>query len=86
MKIIDNGNFAPWFRIVLLATGIAVAAGSYFFLSGLNMFFGVVVGMIVIVTGTYAERSNLLHLKPFGNSYRKAHDSYKTKDGDEDTK
>ncbi|TGN99400.1 hypothetical protein [Burkholderia sp. USMB20] len=77
MKIINDGNFAPWFRVGLWAAGIAIAATAYYLLSGLLMFFGVVVGMIVLATGTYAERANILHLKPFDNSYKKARDSYK---------
>jgi hypothetical protein len=84
MKIIRNGNFAPWFRILLWAMGIAIAAGSYFLLSGLTMFVGVVVGMLVLATGTYAERANMLHLKPFDNSYKKARKSYEVKDEEQD--
>ncbi|MGU7785352.1 hypothetical protein [Burkholderia sp. PU8-34] len=84
MKIINDWNFAPWFRFGLWAGGIAIVAASYYLLSGLFMFFGVVVGMIVLATGTYAERANILHLKPFDNSYKKARDSYKTKDDEED--
>lgn len=85
MKIISNGNFAPWFRILLWATGIAIAVASYFLLSGRAKFVGVVIGMIVLATGTYAERANMLHLKPFDNSYKKARKSYETK-ADEDDK
>ncbi|MCC8402850.1 hypothetical protein LJ655_13295 [Paraburkholderia sp. MMS20-SJTN17] len=84
MKIINNGNFAPWFRILLWAMGIALAAASYFLLSGIEEFVGVVVGMIVLATGTYAERANMLHLKPFDNSYEKARKSYETKVDEEE--
>ncbi|WP_250473636.1 hypothetical protein [Caballeronia sp. GAFFF1] len=80
MMFIRDGNFAPWFRILLWAAGIAVAAGSYFLLSGLAMFAGAVVGMLILATGTYAERANMLHLKPFDNSYKKARKSYEEKD------
>jgi hypothetical protein len=86
MKIISDGNFAPWFRIGLWATGIAIAVASYYLLSGLVMFFGVVFGMIVLATGTYAERANILHLKPFDNSYKKARKSYEVEDGNEGNK
>ncbi|MBC8725504.1 hypothetical protein F6X37_29215 [Paraburkholderia sp. 31.1] len=85
MKIISNGNFAPWFRILLWATGIAIAATSYFLLSGIEKFVGVVIGMVVLATGTYAERANMLHLKPFDDSYKKARESYE-KDDDESSK
>ncbi|BCQ29744.1 hypothetical protein NK8_79350 (plasmid) [Caballeronia sp. NK8] len=84
MRIISGGNFAPWFRIVLWATGIVIAAGSYFLLSGLAMFTGALVGMLVLATGTYAERANMLHLKPFDNSYKKARKSYEEKDEEQD--
>ncbi|MBB5457804.1 hypothetical protein [Paraburkholderia sp. Cpub6] len=85
MKIISNGNCAPWFRILLWATGIAIAAASYFLLSGIEKFVGVVIGMIVLATGTYAERANMLHLKPFDDSYKKARKSYE-RDDDESKK
>jgi hypothetical protein len=62
MKIIKDENFSPWFRAFLWATGIAIAAASYELLSDLPMFFVGVVGMIVLATGTYAERANLLRL------------------------
>ncbi|WP_129515588.1 hypothetical protein [Burkholderia stabilis] len=84
MKIIKDGNFAPWFRVGLWAAGIAIAAASYYLLSGLIMFLGVVVGMIVLATGTYAERANILHLKPFDDSYKKARESYKSKGEEQD--
>ncbi|WP_213305360.1 hypothetical protein [Paraburkholderia sacchari] len=84
MKIIENGNFAPWFRMALWATGIAIVAASYQLLSGMPMFIGVIVGMVVLATGTYAERANLLHLKPFDNSYKKARKSYEVKDDEQD--
>ncbi|MDR8727441.1 hypothetical protein FEQ05_01564 [Burkholderia pseudomultivorans] len=48
------------------------------------MFLGVVFGMVVIAVGTYAERANILHLKPFDNSYRKARKSYEVEDDDLD--
>jgi hypothetical protein len=83
MKMIRDGNFAPWFRVLLWVMGIAIAASSYFFLQGLPMFIGVVVGMIVLATGTYAERANVLHLKPFDNSYKKVCKSYEVKDDDQ---
>jgi hypothetical protein len=72
MKIISNGNFTPWFRILLWATGIAIATASYFLLFGIVKFAGVVVGMIVLAIGTYAERANMLHLKPFDDSFKKS--------------
>ncbi|MBC8746224.1 hypothetical protein OKW43_000698 [Paraburkholderia sp. WC7.3g] len=84
MKIIENGNFSSWFRILLWAAGITISVASYRLLSGMSMFVGVTVGMIVLATGTYAERANLLRLKPFDNSYKKARDSYKTKDDKQD--
>jgi hypothetical protein len=50
-------------------------------LSGIEKFVGVVVGMIVLAIGTYAERANMLHLKLFDNSYEKPRKSYEPKDG-----
>ncbi|OTP77204.1 hypothetical protein PAMC26577_09560 [Caballeronia sordidicola] len=48
------------------------------------MFIGVVIGMLVLATGTYAERANLLHLKPFDKSYKNARESYKIADDKQD--
>jgi hypothetical protein len=80
MKIIGNGNFTAWFRVLLWASGIAIAVSSYFILTGLFMFAGVMVGMLVLATGTYAEQANLLNLKPFGSGYKKVRESYKVED------
>jgi hypothetical protein len=71
MKFVKDGNFSPWFRFVLWATGIGITVASYNLLSGMQMFIGVVVEMVVLATGTYAEKANLLHLKAIGNSYKK---------------
>lgn len=79
MKIISNGNFSPWFRIVLWASGVVISTLSYQLLPGTLMFVGVVIGMAILALGTYSERANLLNIKPFDNSYKKARESYKTK-------
>lgn len=84
VKIISNGNFAVWFRILLWTAGIAIAVGSYFILTGLFMFVGAVIGMLVLAAGTYSEHANLLHLKPFDNSYKKARASYEVEDDEQD--
>jgi hypothetical protein len=54
-----------------------------FFLTGLFMFVGAVIGMLVLATGAYAEKANMLHLKPFDNSYKKARESYKVENNEE---
>jgi hypothetical protein len=85
MKIISNGNFSPWLRIALWASGIAIVALSYQFLPGMLMFFGIVLGMVILALGTYSERASLLNIKPFdSNSYKKVRDSYKVKDDEAD--
>lgn len=84
MKTLSNGKLTARFRILLWAVGIAIAVSSYFLLSGLVMLTGVVIGMLVLATGKYAERANLLHLKPFDNSYKKARESYKIADDKQD--
>jgi hypothetical protein len=84
MKMISNGNFSPWLRIVLWASGIVIVALSYQLLPGTLMFFGIVMGMIILALGTYSERANLLHIKPFDNSYKKARESYKKDDKQEE--
>lgn len=83
MNIISKGNFSPWFRLVIWASGIVVVASSYRFLPGRSMFIGIVIGMVVMAIGTYSERASLLNIKPFDNSYKKARDSYKHDGADE---
>ncbi|PLZ03121.1 hypothetical protein CY652_07390 [Burkholderia sp. WAC0059] len=82
MRIIENGNFTPVFRIFLWLTGIVIVVASCKLLSDIIMFIGVVVGMLITATGTYAERANLLRLKPFGTNWKKVRKTYEKKDDD----
>ena len=49
---------------------------SYELLPDIPMLIGVVVGMVTLAVGTYAERANLVGLRPFDNSRRKAIKGY----------
>lgn len=62
MRVISDGNFSPWFRWVMWASGIVVGIVSYRFLPWRAMFFGVVIGMVITAIGTYSERANLLNI------------------------
>lgn len=72
-------DFSPLFRVVMWASGIAVAGFSYRLLPGMWVFSGVVMGMTILVIGVYSEMASLLKMKSFDNRYKKVHESYKTR-------
>ncbi|MDN7788242.1 hypothetical protein QZM66_11835 [Burkholderia contaminans] len=87
MKIIEDGNFTWSVSIFLVLVGFVVMFGFLKYgppsvLSALM----VCVGFGIAAVGGMTSRARMLRIKPFDNSYKKARDSYKTKDGDEDTK
>ncbi|UEP52382.1 hypothetical protein [Burkholderia ambifaria] len=83
--MIEDGNFAGWLRVILFLVGLVLTlAGlgldqmprwlrAMAFLSGFGM----------MALGGISSRAHMLKIKPFDNSYQKAHDSYKTS-GSED--
>lgn len=80
-KIIRDGNFTAFVRGVLCVVGIAIG-----FL-GLKHFHSMtlaLIGLVIAAIGGYSSRAAMLKIKPFDNSYKKARDSYKAKDGEED--
>jgi hypothetical protein len=88
IKFITNGNLNGWAIFLFIVTGITMFYSGLAFhsLPKLVAILLVVIGLPVSAIGGYAARAKALGLKPFDNSYKKARDSYKTKDGDEDTK
>ncbi|WP_155630462.1 hypothetical protein [Burkholderia territorii] len=80
-----DGNIAGWAQLVLLVLGIAmVYCGLVFnFLPKAIAILLIVFGLPISAIGGYASRAKALGLKPFDKSYRKARDSYKTRDDEE---
>ncbi|MGF6645032.1 hypothetical protein P3T24_003208 [Paraburkholderia sp. GAS33] len=81
VKFIDNGNLAAWLRLTLIVIGIglaAVALGCELPVFWARAF--LLVGFFSVLVGGMTSRAKLLNIKPFDNSYKKARDSYKSKD------
>lgn len=81
IKFIVDGNFPRWFRLTLITIGFALIFCTVRFIeptvwSGLLLL--IVLGIAAV--GGFTSRAALLKIKPFDNSYKKARDSYKTKD------
>jgi hypothetical protein len=81
-RFIVDGNIAGWGQWLLIVLGGAMIL---FGLSvqwipralAISLF---ILGLPVAAIGGYAGRAKALGIKPFDNSYKKARDSYKTKD------
>ncbi|WP_081085073.1 hypothetical protein [Burkholderia territorii] len=78
LKIIEDGNLSEWFRVFLIAVGIAfvaIAVGC-----DINPTISKVLllsGFAVALVGGVASRAKLLNIKPFGQSaWRKAKKTY----------
>lgn len=85
MRLIEDGNFAGWLRVVLFLTGLALA------LAGLGLdqiprwirAGAFLLGFATMALGGISSRAHMLKIKPFDRSYKKARDSYKTNDNEE---
>ncbi|MGF6373988.1 hypothetical protein OKW40_006804 [Paraburkholderia sp. RAU6.4a] len=86
IRLIVDGNIAEWGRISLIVLGIGMFACGLAldFLPRVIALALVILGLPVAAVGGYASRAKALGLKPFDNSYKKARDSYKTKDDKQD--
>ena len=83
MKLIEDGNLKEWVRGMLVVAGIGMVVGSA--LNGLDAVISksaFMLGIIVAAVGGYASQAHMLKIKPFDNSYKKARNSYKAKDGE----
>ncbi|KVA09663.1 hypothetical protein WI41_13015 [Burkholderia latens] len=81
MKLIDDGNFKEWIRIIFVVVGIGMVVGSA--LIDLNSIVSkgiFMLGVAVAAIGGYASQAHMLKIKPFDNGYKRARDSYKSKD------
>ncbi|CAE6737310.1 hypothetical protein R69927_07603 [Paraburkholderia domus] len=81
VRFIDNGNLASWLRLTLIVIGIGLAAVAL--ACELPVFLArafLLVGFFSVLVGGMTSRAKLLNIKPFDNSYKRARDSYKSKD------
>ena len=85
IRMIEDGNFKRWARTSLLVIGLLVMFLSYKFVPPAPFGgFLLLLGLGVAAVGGYASRAHLLHIKPFDDGYKKARESYKVEDDDED--
>lgn len=84
MKIIRDGNFAPWLRLLLVGGGVITISFSSLFLEDAAMYIGSITGLVIAAIGAYAEKANAFGLRPFDGSYTKAKQSYDKKGLDKD--
>lgn len=80
MKLIKDGNFSPWFRRFLSFGGLFIMYTSYHFLTNIWMYSELTIGLVIGSIGAYAGNAQILKLKPFDNSYKKARESYEKDD------
>ncbi|MGU7776368.1 hypothetical protein ACV229_40240 [Burkholderia sp. MR1-5-21] len=80
-KLICDGNFSPLVRGVLCFGGMAIG---FLGLKYDRTLIVALIGLAIGAIGGYSSRAHMLGIKPFDSYYKKARDSYKTKDGEED--
>lgn len=85
IKLIEDGNFPRWMRWSLIVVGIAEMYIAVRFIPPSILGGGVLLaGFGIALVGGFTSRAAMLKIKPFDNSYKKAQESYKVKDDDED--
>lgn len=86
MRLIEDGNFAGWLRVVFFLVGLAVAVGGL----GLDQMprwiraGAFILGFAMMALGGISSRAHMLKIKPFDNSYKKARKSYEVKSDEPD--
>ncbi|KVF93658.1 hypothetical protein WJ21_26255 [Burkholderia vietnamiensis] len=86
IRFIEDGNLSSWVRLLLILTGIGFAAIAIGFdLPVVWARILLLVGFAIALVGGMTSRAKILHIKPFGNSYKRARRSYEVK-GDEQDK
>ncbi|VVE21705.1 hypothetical protein PCE31106_03163 [Pandoraea cepalis] len=84
IKIFEEGNFTRWFRLCLIAAGFSIMYYTFKFIEP-SIWSGalLLVGLGIAAVGGMTSRAALLRIKPFDSSNKKARDSYKSKDDEE---
>ncbi|AOJ87143.1 hypothetical protein WS87_10890 [Burkholderia sp. MSMB0856] len=86
MRLIEDGNFSGWLRVVLFLVGLGLVVGGLgldqmprWIRAGAFLF-----GFAVMALGGISSRAHMLKIKPFDNSYKKARKSYEVKADESD--
>ncbi|WP_017231490.1 hypothetical protein [Pandoraea sp. B-6] len=85
IRFVEDGNLSSWLRLLLILVGIAIAVAA------IDLDLSVVwaralllIGFAVALVGGMTSRAKLLKIKPFDSRYKKARNSYRSKQDDED--
>lgn len=78
--LVKDGNFTIWVQAILTLGGAAIALIGLKYDSTLRL---ALLGFLLAAIGGFSSRAHMLKIKPFDNSYKKARESYKVKDDDE---
>lgn len=85
MKFIVDGNLTWGTSVGLIVIGLAIMFASLKFApSSPWSVIPVLLGFGVAAVGGATCRARMLRIKPFDNSYKKARDSYKVRDDEQD--
>jgi hypothetical protein len=85
IKLIEDGNFSSWVRLLLIVVGVGLAVFALEFnLSPWMAKTLLIVGFGIALVGGMTSRAALLKIKPFDNSYKKARKSYEAIDNEQD--
>lgn len=82
IKLIEDGNFPDWLRLLLIISGFALMFCAFKFIPP-TIIGGAValIGFGLALVGGFASRAHMLKIRPFGNSaWRKAKKTYKKDD------
>ncbi|WP_186163467.1 hypothetical protein [Burkholderia gladioli] len=87
IKLIEDGNFPRWLRLILVVIGVLMMYVAVKFIPP-SPFGGTVLlsGFGIALVGGFASRAAMLKIKPFDNRYKKARDSYKKNDREDQDK
>ncbi|MFX1766185.1 hypothetical protein PWP93_27070 [Paraburkholderia sp. A1RI-2L] len=85
IRIIKDGNFTQWFCLVLVVVGLGIMYLTLKFAEPSIWSKGLVlVGFGIAAVGGMASRAALVHIKPFGNNWKKTRKRYEVKNDEQD--
>jgi hypothetical protein len=85
IRLIEDGNFAPWLRTSVLIVGLLIMFVAYKYVPPAPFGgFLLLLGLGIAAVGGYASRAHLLHIKPFGTNWKKVRKTYEAKDNEQD--
>lgn len=83
IRLIEDGNFPSWFRLLLIIVGIMLAVlALYCNMPPVLAKISLLVGFGIALVGGMTSRAALLKIKPFDNSYKNARKSYESESND----